>query len=141
MAVATGIYVVKDALITLATVEYENQVTSAVLKAEQNVQTLRTLAPDGALTDTDSPVWTLELTIVQKNNTGGLAHALRTAAAAPDSPLAVVLAPKNLDGEDQAAFSIKPVWPDFGGAQGAYPTAELVLAVIGQPVFTPIDES
>jgi hypothetical protein len=138
MAVATGIYVVRDAVFTLATVAYPNQVTSARLVPDTPIQVLRTLVPDGAITDVDSPVWTLELTLAQKNNTGGLAKALR--ALEPGATAACVLAPKDLDGEDTAAFNILAIPPPFGGQQGAFPTAEMVFPVVGQPVFTVIDE-
>lgn len=139
MAVATGIYVVRDASVKIATIEYANQVTSARLVPDTPIQTLRTLVPDGVIQDVDSPVWTLELTIAQKNNTGGLVKALRTAA--PGSILAVVLSPKDADGEDTAAFNILALPPPFGGAQGAFPTAEMVFPVIGAPVFSAIDEA
>lgn len=138
MTVATGVYVVRDALFTLATVTYANQITVARLVPDVPIQTLRTLVPDGAIQDVDSAVWTLELTLVQKNNTGGLSKALRTAA--PGSVLACVLAPKDLDGEDTAAFNILALPPPFGGEQGNFPTAEMVFPVVGQPVFSTIDE-
>jgi len=136
MAVATGVYVVKDALVTIDEVEYANQVTSARLVPDVPIQTLRTLVPDGAIQDVDSPAWTFELTAVQKNNTGGLVKALRALAAGEQ--VEVVLAPKNLVGEDEATFTIVGLPAPFGGAQGAFPTAEMVFPVVGQPVFTPI---
>jgi hypothetical protein len=139
MAAASGVYVVKDASVKVATVEYANQVTSARLVPNTPIQQVRTLVPDGTISDVDSPIWTFELTVLQKNNTGGLVKALRTAA--PGDELAVVLSPKDLDGEDTAAFTIIAVPPPFGGEQGAFPTAELVFPVKGSPVFTPIDES
>ena len=136
MAVAAGVYVVRDASITVETVEYANQVTVARLVPETPIQTLRTLVPDGAIVDVDSSVWTLELTIVQKNNTGGLAKVLR--AATPGAELDVVLTPKDLAGEDLATFTIIAMPAPFGGQQGQFPTAELVFPVKGQPVFTSV---
>lgn len=139
MPVADGIYVVKDSSLTVATVEYANQVTSARLVPNTPIQQVRTLVPDGTISDVDSPIWTFEVTILQKNNTGGLVKALR--AAAPGAELVCVLSPKDLDGEDSATFTIIAVPPPFGGEQGAFPTAEMVFPVKGSPVFAAIDEA
>lgn len=136
MPVVAGVYVVRDALVTVDAVEYGNQVTSARLVPDTPIQTLRTLVPDGAITDVDSTVWTLEITAVQKNNTGGLVKALR--ALDPGEQVPVILTPKDLAGEDTASFTIMGLPAPFGGAQGAFPTAELVFPVVGQPVFTAV---
>lgn len=140
MAAPTGAHVYRNAVFTVGATAYANQVRIARLVPEQETQTYRTLVPDGAVQDTDSAVWTLEITGLQINRTGGLAEALRAAAAAPDTPLAVVLAPHDADGETQATFNIKPKWPTFGGTQGAFGEIELVLPVIGQPVFSAIED-
>lgn len=136
MPAATGVYVVKDALVTIDSVEYANQVTSARLVPDVPIQTVRTLVPDGAIQDVDSPVWTFELTAVQKNNTGGLVKALR--ALEPGEQVTVILAPKDLIGEDKATFTVVSLPAPFGGAQGAFPTAEMVFPVVGAPVFSSI---
>lgn len=140
MAAPTGAHVYRNAVLTIGAVAYANQMRIARLVPEQETQTYRTLVPDGAVQDTDSAVWTLELTGLQINRTGGLANALRTAAADPDTSLAVVLAPHDADGETQAAFNVKPKWPTFGGEQGSFGTIELVLPVVGQPVFSEIED-
>lgn len=136
MPVVPGVYVVRDAKITVEGITYDNQVTSAKLVPETPVQSLRTLVPDGTIVDVDSPVWTFEITIVQKNNTGGLAKAMRTFA--PGEQIDIVLAPKDLTGEDQATFVALAMPSDFGGEQGSFPTAELVLPVVGVPVFSSV---
>lgn len=138
MAAPTGAHVYRKAKVTLATVEYANQARIARLNPDVPIQTYRTLVPDGAVQDVDSPVWTFELTGLQINTTGGLAHALRTAEVG--STMAVVLAPHDADGEDEAAFNILVIPPPFGGEQGSFGTMEMVFPVIGQPVFTPIEE-
>lgn len=136
MAVATGVYVVRDALISVETTDYANQITVARLVPDVPIQQLRTLVPDGVISDVDSAIWTLELTLVQKNNTGGLAKVLR--AATPGDELDIVLTPKDLTGEDTAAFTILAMPAPFGGEQGSFPTAEMVFPVKGQPVFTTV---
>lgn len=136
MAVAAGIYVVKDALLTIEGTDYANQLTVARLVPETPMQQLRTLVPDGVLSDVDSPIWTLELTIVQKNNTGGLAKFLRSQT--PGEELDCVLTPKKKTGEDKATFVAMAIPVAFGGQQGQFPTAEIVLPVLGVPVFSAV---
>jgi hypothetical protein len=136
MAAPTGVHVLKDSSITVDDVEYANQSTVARLVPDVPIQTVRTLVPDGIIQDVDAPVWTFELTIVQKNNTGGLAKALR--ALTPGESVEIVLRPKDLTGEDQATFTVKALPPTFGGEQGSYPLSEMVFPVEGQPVFTAI---
>lgn len=136
----TGAHVYRNAVVTIGAVQYANQVRIARLVPDQETQTYRVLVPDGAVQDTDSATWTLELTGLQINRTGGLARALRTAAADPDTLLAVVLAPHDADGEDQAEFNVRPKWPVFGGTQGQFGEIELVLPVVGQPTFEEIEE-
>lgn len=133
MAAPTDVYVLRDALVTVDEVEYANQCTVARLVPETPIQTVRTLVPDGVVQDVDSPAWTFEITMVQKNNTGGLAKALRDAA--PGDVLEIVLVPKAGLSMPQATFSALAMPAPFGGAQGAFPLAELVLPVQGQPVF------
>jgi hypothetical protein len=136
MAAPTGAHVYRDAILTIAEVEYANQVRIARLVPNTPIQTYRTLVPDGAVQDVDSPVWTLELTGLQINRTGGLAKALRTAGAG--AQLEVELAPHDATGEDLATFTVVVIPPPFGGEQGAFGTIELVLPVQGQPVFSSI---
>lgn len=136
MPAATGAFVIKDALVTVDSVAYANQARIARLVPDQPIQTYRTLVPDGAQQDVDSPVWTFELTGLQINQTGGLAKALR--ALNPGDEVEVVLAPNNTSGDDQATFTIKAMTPPFGGEQGSYAEMEMVFPVVGAPVFAAI---
>lgn len=130
----TGAHVYRNAVVTVATVAYANQVRVARLVPDTPIQSYRTLVPDGAVQDVDSPVWTLELTGLQINTTGGLAKALRVAT--PGAELAVVLTPHDDTDEDSAAFTVLALPPPFGGEQGSFGTIEMVLPVLGQPVFS-----
>lgn len=136
MPAAAGAYVVKDASVTVDGVEYANQVRIARLVPDQPTQTYRTLVPDGAQTDVDSPTWTFELTGLQINRTGGLAKALR--ALTVGEQVEVVLAPRDLTGDDKATFTIIGQRPTFGGEQGSWAEMELVFGVVGDPVFSAI---
>jgi hypothetical protein len=132
----TGAHVWRNATVTIATVEYANQLRIARLVPDVPIQSYRTLVPDGAIQDVDSPLWTFEITGLQINRTGGLAKALRTAAVG--SELEITLAPHDAVGEDTAEFTVLALPAPFGGTQGEFGTMELVLPVLGQPVFSVI---
>lgn len=136
MPAATALLgVLKNSLVEIDSVDYANQLTRARLVPETPSQTLRTLVPDGAITDVDSPAWTFELAGVQKQATGGLASVLNAATAGDQ--LAIVWQPvKDTVGQPEYTFTVvaKPV--PVGGDQGAFATFEIVLEVIGQPAKT-----
>lgn len=132
MAAPTGAFVLKNSSLTIATIEYANQVTKAQLVPDTPIQTVRTLVPDGQVSDTDSALWTFNLSFLQINSTGGLAKALRTAS--PGTQLAVVYTPQVGTGNDKMTFTMVAIPPPFGGDQGQYMICEMTFAVIGQPV-------
>lgn len=132
MPAVTGVWVMRDATVTLETVEYANQVAKARLVPDTPIQQYRTLVPDGAISDIDSSTWTLELTGVQKWTTGGLALALNTAAG---TQLTLVLTPKNGTGNATATCEVIAMPVPFGDEQGKFPTFEVTLPVVGSPVF------
>lgn len=133
MAAVTDVYVLKDASVSIDSVEYNNQCTRAKLTPDTPIQTKRTLDPDGAVQDVDSAVWAFEVAALQKNGTGGLAKALRDAT--PGDELDVVLVPQDGLSMPQATFTILAMPVQFGGDQGAWADFEAVFPVIGQPVF------
>lgn len=133
MAAPTGAFLLKDALVTIATVEYANQCTKATLVPDVPIQTVRTLVPDGIVQDVDSAAWTFEISALQINGSGGLALALRSAT--PGTTLAVVLTPSAGTTKPKATFTVMALPVDFGGEQGNFATFDCVLPVIGQPVF------
>jgi hypothetical protein len=133
MSVPTGVYVLKDASVTVDDVEYNNQCTRARLVPDTPIQTVRTLVPDGIVQDVDSPAWTFEVAALQKNGAGGLAKALRDAT--PGDVLEVVLVPQDGLSMPQATFNILAMPVVFGGDQGKFADFEAVFPVQGQPVF------
>lgn len=138
MPAATGyIGVLRDSLIEIGATDYANQMTRARLVPEVPTQTIRTLVPDGAITDVDSAAWTFEIAGIQKFATGGLAKALNDAE--PGDILAVTWQPKkDVVGQPEYTFNVvaKPV--PVGGDQGAFGTFEAVLEVVGSPVESAI---
>lgn len=133
MSAITGAFVMKNSVVTIDSVAYANQCAKARLVPDTPMQQYRTLVPDGVVSDVDSAVWTFEITFLQKNQSGGLAHALRSATAG--DLLDVTLAPNNVSGDDQATFQIVAAPPPFGGDQGKFADAEMTFAVVGQPTF------
>ena len=132
MPAATGAMVFKNAVITIDSVEYANQLRVARLVPDQPVQTYRTLVPDGAVSDVDTATWTLEITGLQINDAGGLSKALRDANGAK---LVATLQLKAGTGQATATFTFTPLMPPFGGEQGAWLEQELSMPVDGTPVW------
>ncbi len=132
MPAPVGAHIYKNAVVTIDSVEYANQLNKARLVPEQPIQTMRTLVPDGVVQDVDSPVWTFEMSGLQINTSGGLAKALRDASVCD---IDIVLQPKAGTGQATATFTVIALMPEFGGEQGNWLTQELSLPVVGQPVF------
>lgn len=132
MPAATGAMVFRDAFITVDGTDYTNQLRKARLVPERPIQSYRTLVPDGAVQDTDSVMYTLEIEGLQINLASGLAAYLRSVAGAQTS---WVLQPKTGVGQAKATFTAIAIEPEFGGEQGAYLTQSLTLPVIGVPTF------
>ena len=126
-------YIVRDAIVTIATVQYAEQCQRAELVPEQPTQTFRTMVPTGIFQDVDIPAWTLELTIAQDHETGGLARALTDATG---DQVALIIEPNQGAGKRSASCTVVAKAVNFGGTQGEWATAEVSLPVIGQPVFS-----
>jgi hypothetical protein len=130
MAAYTGAIVMKNALVKQSTTDYGNQVSKARLVPDSNIQTMRTLVPDGQIVDVDSPVWTLELAGVQDHESGGLAAYLTANAG---TLVDLVIAPNNATGKVQWTVSVMALPVEFGGETGQFATFDVSLPVSGQP--------
>lgn len=126
--------VYKNATITIDGDEFADALTRGRLVPDVNVQVLRTLVPTGTIVDTDSAVWTFEVTSVQDFAASGVAKTLHDAWVA-GTDIDIVLQPVAGTGQRKATFSVKPLPLPFGGEQGQWMLAELEYNVIGQPVF------
>lgn len=132
MAAPTGAYVIRNAVVTIDTVEYANQCTRAELVPTADTQTLKTLVPDGIVQDVDSNVWALNLALIQDYTTAvGLARYLTDNHG---TQIDLTLEPKA--GGVSAACTVVAKAINFGGTQGEFAVSEIELPVIGQPVFT-----
>lgn len=133
MSTPTGAFVVRNGLFTVEGTDYANQAKKFRLVPDTPVQSYRTCVPDGIVQDIDSSVWTLEITGLQINRSGGLAKLLRDTPAGDQ--LDIVMAPKNASGEDKATFTVLCMPPPFGDEQGKYAEIDLPLPVLGTPVW------
>jgi len=134
MPAPAGAFVLKNPVITIGGTSYANQLTKARLVADTPTVSIRTLVPDGQVTDVDTALWTLELAgISDWKNAQGLADYLNDNA---NLIVSVVLQPKPGSGEKSAAFQMYAHPVDFGGEQGQYATFDTTFGVFGAPVFS-----
>lgn len=131
MTAYTGGFVIKNALLSLEGTDFSNQVNKARLVPDVNVQTMRTLVPDGQIVDIDSPVWTLELSGVQDYETGGLADFLRDNAGTLQT---AILAPRNASGKQKWTIEVMCLPVEIGGTTGEWATFDAEFPCSGQPV-------
>lgn len=136
MAGYAGAFVIKDALVEFGSTEFQAQCSRARLVPDTPIQQMRTLDPDGVITDIDSATWTLELAGVQDWETGGLAAFLNTNAG---TLVTFTIAPRNADTKMSATGSVRALPVPFGGDQGAFATFEVSLPVDGAPTFVALD--
>lgn len=127
-------FVMRDSSIEVDEVEYANQFWRSRLVPDVPIVSQRTLVPDGTIVDVDNPVWTWEVTFAQINKTGGLSKVLRDAA--PGTEFDVVYVPNDAGvGSPTATFTVKAMPTPFGGEAGTLANNEMVLPVVGSPVF------
>ena len=125
--------VLKNSLFTVEGTDYANQLTRIRLVPDTPTQTIRTLVPDGSISDVDSATYTLEIAGIQKLATGGLLKLFNDTE--PGTLLDVEWEPlKDTVGQPNFVFQIKSMPGPVGGDQGAFATFEMVLQVEGQPV-------
>jgi len=119
--------------LTIATVNYDAQATSATLANDPTIETYQTL--DGKAYKHIDDQWTLEVEMLADwGATGSLCEALWTATeTAPNTTLAC-----SLTAATGAVFamSILPVFPSVGGAAPDAQTVSLSFTVVGTPTET-----
>lgn len=132
MPVPAGRILYRDAVVTIDSVEYANQVNKARLVPDTPTVTYKTLVPDGVVQDTDTTTWQFELSGLQIRGVTGLAAALNAAAG---DEIEVILQPKSGTGQPTATFTMVAMPVEFGGEQGNYLTFDATFPVVGQPTF------
>jgi hypothetical protein len=131
--VPTTIITGRDLVLTIATVNYDAQATSAVLSNSPTVTTYQTL--DGKAYKHIDDQWTLDIEMLADwGATSSLCEALWTAwEGAPNTTLAV-----SLTAATGAVFTcnVMPVVPSIGGAAPDAQTVSLSFVVVNNPSET-----
>lgn len=124
MADVPGLFIY--AVVDIDEVEYAAYATTALLTADAPVQTLRTLVPDGYITDTDSAVYSFQLAGPQSS---ALYAALLTAEG---TVVEVVFQAEHGTGKAVRTFSVRvPEGLPFGGQQGQFRVFDITMPVVG----------
>ena len=129
----TTIITGRDLVLTIATVNYDAQATSAILSNSPTVTTYQTL--DGKAYKHIDDQWTLDVEMLADwGANSSLCEALWTAwEGAPNTVLAV-----SLTAATGAVFTcnVMPVVPSIGGAAPDAQTVSLSFVVVGNPTET-----
>jgi hypothetical protein len=131
--VPTTIITGRDLVLTIATVNYDAQATSATLANDPTIETYQTL--DGKAYKHIDDQWTLEIEMLADwGAASSLCEALWTATeSAPNTTLAVSLTAVT---GAVFAFNVLPVFPSVGGAAPDAQTVSLSFTVVGTPTET-----
>ena len=129
----TTIVTARDITLTIATVNYVAQTTSAVLSNAPVITTYQTL--DGKAYKHIDDQWTFDVEMLADwGASGSLCEALWTACeSAPNTTLAASLTAAT---GAVFAFNVMPVFPSVGGAAPSAQTVSLSFTVVGTPTET-----
>jgi len=130
---ATTVITGRDLVLTIATVNYDAQATSAILTNAPVIDTYQTL--DGKAYKHIDDQWTFDVEMLADwGVASSLSEALWTAAdTAPNTTLAVSLTATT---GAVFAFQVMPVYPSVGGAAPGAQTLSLSFLVVGTPADT-----
>ena len=129
----TTIITGRDLVVTIATVNYDAQATSATLAKSPTVETYQTL--DGKAYKHIDDQWTFDISMLADwGATGSLCEALWSACeSAPNTVLAVSMTAVT---GAVFAFNVMPVFPSVGGSAPDAQTVDLSFVVVGTPTET-----
>jgi hypothetical protein len=129
----TTIITGRDLVVTIATVNYDAQATSAVLANSPTVETYQTL--DGKAYKHIDDQWTFDISMLADwGAASSLCEALWTACeTSPNTVLAVSMTAVT---GAVFAFNVMPVFPSVGGAAPDAQTVDLSFIVVGTPTET-----
>jgi hypothetical protein len=131
--VPTTIITGRDLVLTIATVNYDAQATSATLANSPTITTYQTL--DGKAYKHIDDQWTFDVEMLADwGAAGSLCEALWTACeTAPNTVLAASLTAAT---GAVFAFNVMPLFPSVGGAAPDAQTVSLSFTVVGTPTET-----
>jgi hypothetical protein len=131
--VPTTIITGRDLVLTIATVNYDAQATSATLANSPTITTYQTL--DGKAYKHIDDQWTFDVEMLADwGAAGSLCEALWTACET--SPNTVLAASLTAATGAVFAFNVMPLFPSVGGAAPDAQTVSLSFTVVGTPTET-----
>jgi hypothetical protein len=130
---ATTVITGRDLILTIATVSYDAQATSATLTNSPTIDVYQTL--DGKAYRHIDDQWTFDVEMLADwGAASSLCEALWTACeTAPNTTLAASLTAAT---GAVFAFNVMPVFPSVGGAAPSAQTVSLSFTVVGTPSET-----
>ena len=130
---ATTVVTGRDLHLTIATVDYDPQVTSATLSNEHTIETFQTL--DGRAYKAVDDRWSFAVEMLSDwGAASSLCEAMWTACeSAPNTTLAVSLTAAT---GAVWAFNVLPIFPSAGGAAPGAQTQSWTFQVVGMPTET-----
>ena len=130
---ATTVITGRDLILTIATVNYDAQATSAILSNAPTIDVYQTL--DGKAFRHIDDQWTFDVEMLADwGAASSLCEALWTACeTAPNTTLAASLTAAT---GAVFAFNVMPVFPSVGGAAPSAQTVSLSFTVVGTPAET-----
>lgn len=133
--IAVAPFVLKDALLTIATDNYEKHVSGVLFTPQMTPVTWQGLTPDSAFSDASSPVWTCQMDYVQDwTTTNSLAQYLLTNAG--QQKVAVFKPQGAAVGKPIITATLLIVPGPIGGQVNTVQVGSVTMGVIGQPVKT-----
>jgi hypothetical protein len=133
--IAVTPYVLKDALLQIATDNYEKHVSNVLFTPNVTPVTWQGLTPDAAFSDASNPTWTCQMDYAQDwTTTNSLAQYLLTNAG--QQKVAVFKPLGATTGKPIFTATIIIVPGPIGGAVNTVQTGTVTMGVIGQVVKT-----
>jgi len=131
--VSVAPFVLKDAVMTLGTDEYQSHVSTVHFTPSVNTVTWIGLTPSSAFSDVFSPTWACELALAQDwTTTNSLANYLLTNAG---QTKVAVFKPKGITtGSPIFTATLTLVPPEIGGDVNTVQVASVTCGVVGAPV-------
>lgn len=133
--IAVAPFVLKDALLQIATDNYEKHVSGVIFTPATTPVTWQGLTPDAAFSDGSNPIWTCQMDYAQDwTTTNSLAQYLLTNAG--QQKIAVFKPLGTTTGKPIFTASIIIVPGPIGGPVNTVQTGTVTMGVIGQVVKT-----
>lgn len=131
--VASAPFVLKDAVLSIGTDDYEKHVSGVVIQPAMSVLTWNAITPSGAFSDATSPTWSVTLNYAQDWTTANsLAQYLLTNAGQTKTAIFKPLGATTGDPTFTVTIIIAP--GPIGGEANTVQVGTVTMGVVGEPV-------